>query len=348
MNQFRLISFSWFSPKLPILLNFEICNPWILPYCYHFLLMSTFPLGFLIVSAFRQTSINDFHIELLDNGGQYHVAQWLINEVEESGSTQLVMNINLDLALQGCDPHVVQFLHNLPYGQVLGIKTSVKSGQSVVDFSDGSSWESEFCDRALHGEDGDLFFIWESSKVKPKADHRMVNWKLEQLQAPAIDVDVLEDRPLPETSNFLTESSSIPTDKAPYSLLPIVKPKLLPPVLWRPFPDFLGSKEMAICIASFSYVLMVMVKSCELATLVVDACMIGFVGSFVVAAACFVGAVSPPLPKILREKWPQTETKARTWKSLSISNKPWEQVREISKSGPFSYIPLLLSLYSVT
>lgn len=111
-----------------------------------------------------QMSINDRHIELLDRGAQYEVASWVIREVEgfysdENGGGSLVININLELALKGCDPQTTRFLQDLPYDQVLGIKTNntavstlpptpspspfpSPSTPLVVDYWDGSSWES--------------------------------------------------------------------------------------------------------------------------------------------------------------------------------------------------------------
>ncbi|CAI5993421.1 unnamed protein product [Closterium sp. NIES-64] len=100
----------------------------------------------------------DHHIEMMDCGGQYHVAHWLVDKVQEIASASssadwstanaacngaiggapagagavdggaaaaapLAVPVNLDLAAQGYDDHAVRFLQHLPYDRVLKIRT---------------------------------------------------------------------------------------------------------------------------------------------------------------------------------------------------------------------------------
>ncbi|GJP41028.1 hypothetical protein CLOM_g674 [Closterium sp. NIES-68] len=109
--------------------------------------------------AHVQSQVIDHHIEMMDCGGQYHVAHWLVDKVQEIASASspaawttanaarngptgapvgagagdgnaegaapplLAVPVNLDLAAQGYDDHAVRFLQHLPYGRVLKIRT---------------------------------------------------------------------------------------------------------------------------------------------------------------------------------------------------------------------------------
>ncbi|CAI5502507.1 unnamed protein product [Closterium sp. Naga37s-1] len=104
------------------------------------------------------SQVIDHHIEMMDCGGQYHVAHWLVDKVQEIASASsradwstanaacngsigcapvgagavdggaaaaapLAVPVNLDLAAQGYDDHAVRFLQHLPYDRVLKIRT---------------------------------------------------------------------------------------------------------------------------------------------------------------------------------------------------------------------------------
>ncbi|CAI5458593.1 unnamed protein product, partial [Closterium sp. Yama58-4] len=104
--------------------------------------------------AHVQSQVIDHHIEMMDCGGQYHVAHWLVDKVQEIASASsradwstanaacngsiagaadggaaaaspplLAVPVNLDLAAQGYDDHAVRFLQHLPYDRVLKIRT---------------------------------------------------------------------------------------------------------------------------------------------------------------------------------------------------------------------------------
>ena len=76
----------------------------------------------------------DYHIDMLDCGAQYHVANWLVDVVSDiAGSSDLASNVdatpalsvplNLELARRGYDEHAVRFLQHLPYDKVFRIRT---------------------------------------------------------------------------------------------------------------------------------------------------------------------------------------------------------------------------------
>eukprot|EP00897_Mesotaenium_endlicherianum_P005050 jgi/Mesen1/4573/ME000232S03830 len=81
-----------------------------------------------------QSRVIDHHIELLDRGGQYQVANWVVDEVagvcyDDDEHTSFVVP-NVELALR--DTEAVRFLQHLPYDEVLRIRVQVPASTPRV------------------------------------------------------------------------------------------------------------------------------------------------------------------------------------------------------------------------
>lgn len=104
----------------------------------------------------EQALLNDHHIELLDRGGQYQVASWLVRKVEEvcagAGDAPPGCQVpSMELALR--DSHAVRFLQDLNYDEVLRIRVVLPGQSALTDASGGAAaglhlgWPDEYWSR---------------------------------------------------------------------------------------------------------------------------------------------------------------------------------------------------------
>ena len=280
--------------------------------------------------------MNDRHIEMLDRGGHYQVASWLINEVQGFCSEE--DSPNLQVEMQGYDLETVSFLQNLPFNEVQKIKaTEKKQAVGLVDYWDGSSWEEVGGEG--EGAAEEVGGMWLPGVTSPGPPGVADSWPLSIERAEGKNILGVKDGQLAyHEGNSCTLELASGWQLAPAVMPPRKEGLMIDAYLAnkdaRKSTGLRGVAKAALYIAACVSLTVMMTRASEASALAIDVAVIASMATAAYAASTLVeivptSAIPPPLRRaimalkgVLGEGWRAQPRDA----GRGMSQRAWGQV----------------------